>query len=116
VGAGDLLCVAASRKAARSTQKTAPRRLDQGRPSLTGSSSDIGRGVCRDIRNDQDALRRTSVELHRERQWLAARLKQVYSEVERNELFRKWNITQIKERKKALSLRLWDPQVRNSPA
>jgi hypothetical protein len=38
-------------------------------------------------------------------------MKQVLSEQDREHLFSSWHITQIKTRKKALSLRLWDPAV-----
>lgn len=68
-------------------------------------------GARREVGKDAAFLRRASTDLHHERQWLAMRLKQVYSDEERAELFRLWNITQIKERKKALSLKLWDPAV-----
>lgn len=50
--------------------------------------------------------------MHRERKWLAMRLKEMCSDEEREKLFSSWGITQIKERKKALILRLWDPSVR----
>ena len=36
---------------------------------------------------------------------------QVFSEADRERLFSLWHIKQIKTRKKALSLRLWDPAV-----
>lgn len=45
--------------------------------------------------------------VRRWRPWL-----QVFSEADRERLFALWHIKQIKTRKKALSLRLWDPAVR----
>jgi hypothetical protein len=57
-------------------------------------------------------LRRAEITLQKEREWLTQRLKLVLAEQEREDLFALWHITQIKERKKALSLLLWDPSVR----
>lgn len=57
-------------------------------------------------------VRRAEVTLQHEREWLAAQLKAAFSEDDRAQLFARWHIKQYKERKKALSLRLWDPSVR----
>lgn len=56
-------------------------------------------------------LRRAEITLQQEREWLTQRLKLVLAEGDREDLFARWHITQIKERKKALSLLLWDPSV-----
>jgi hypothetical protein len=58
-------------------------------------------------------MRRAEVTLQHEREWLAAQLKATFSDEDREQLFARWHITQYKERKKALSLRLWDPSVRH---
>lgn len=63
------------------------------------------------MENTPDMLHQAKKRMHRERKWLALRLKEVYTEEEREELFERWGILQMKERKKALSLRLWDPMV-----
>ena len=57
-------------------------------------------------------LHQAKKRLHRERKWLALRLREVYTDEEREELFERWGIVQMKERKKALALRLWDSMVR----
>lgn len=64
------------------------------------------------MESSPDMLHQAKKRLHRERKWLALRLREVYTDEEREELFERWGILQMKERKKALSLRLWDPMVR----
>jgi hypothetical protein len=66
---------------------------------------------CRDLECKAEVLRRAKDALQREREWLTMQMKQVLSEQDRELLFSSWHITQIKTRKKALSLRLWDPSV-----
>lgn len=66
---------------------------------------------CREMENSPDMLHQAKKRLHSERKWLALRLREVYTDEEREELFERWGILQMKERKKALSLRLWDPMV-----
>lgn len=67
---------------------------------------------CRDLVDDPAVLQKRKALMHRERKWLALRLKEMYADEDREKLFGRWGITQIKERKKALVLRLWDPSVR----
>jgi Domain of unknown function (DUF3490) len=68
--------------------------------------------VRSELAGKRKVLRRAEVALQHEREWLAQQLKALFSEGERDELFERWHISQMKERKKALSLRLWDPAAR----
>lgn len=66
---------------------------------------------CRDLEDEPTVLQKRKLLMHRERKWLAMRLKEICTDEDREKLFERWGITQIKERKKALVLRLWDPSV-----
>eukprot|EP00892_Ulva_mutabilis_P008683 jgi/Ulvmu1/6187/UM028_0043.1 len=70
----------------------------------------------RDLADDPAVLQKRKILMNRERKWLSMRLKEMYSDEDRDKLFDRWGITQIKERKKALILRLWDPLIVRSTA
>ena len=72
---------------------------------------DYSRVRCRDLEGNKKVLRRAERTLQREREWLAQQLKAAFGEADREALFERWHIRQMKERKKALSLRLWHPDV-----
>jgi Domain of unknown function (DUF3490) len=63
------------------------------------------------MEQNQELLRQAKDRMQHERKWLSLRLREVYTEEEREQLFRRWGIHQMKERKKALCLRMWDPAV-----
>ena len=70
--------------------------------------------MCSELADNRAVAKRFKVALQHEREWLAQQLKVVFTDEERERLFEEsWQITQMKERKKALSLRLWDPLVRH---